>query len=116
MDADWKIKIGPIYFDWSRTKELRHEDGRRLDGYIRFGPSVILTDEDIGEQREVNVLWHEVVHGISDMYGADLNEKQTEVLANGIMDVVRHNPWLLAKTLGYNTDKLRNSMKGDSND
>lgn len=106
MGDNWKIKIGPIYFEWERVKELRHDDGKRLDGYIRFGPSTIFTDEAMGEQREINVLWHETVHGISDVYGADLNEKQTEVLSNGVMDVIRHNPWLLAKTLGYDINKL----------
>lgn len=79
--------------------KLTSETGQRLDGHIVYTPSEIRTDTEMGEQRETQVLWHEIIHGVADLYGVELKEKEVEQISNGVMDVIRHNSWLIERTM-----------------
>jgi len=105
------VQIGPIKFTVRFVDDLRAEDGRGLDGWIKYGQSSISIDSNVGPQRARQTLWHEVIHGIFDNAGIEQPPEGTvDALANGVMDVLMRNPALVELTIGepvIRTDKKK---------
>ena len=95
------IQIGPIIYKVQFVDNLHAEDGRGIDGWIRYGQSTISVDSSVGPQRARQTIWHEVIHGLFDNAGiAQPPEGTVEALANGVMDVLMRNPALVDLTIG----------------
>jgi hypothetical protein len=95
------IQIGPIKFTVQFVDNLHAEDGRGIDGWIRYAQSTISVDSSVGPQRARQTIWHEVIHGIFDSAGIEQPPEGTvDALANGVMDVLMRNPALVELTVG----------------
>lgn len=99
------VQIGPIRYAVHLVEDLHDfdSDGKRqgLDGHIKYGSCEVQIEQILNPQRALQVLWHEVLHGI--MTGAGLgghDEKTIEVLSHGLVDVLQRNPDLVKLTLG----------------
>ena len=92
-----KIRIGPVDFDIEYHKTLVSGDNStKLDGEILHQISTIRLEMGTSPQFRRMILWHEIVHAILTQAGYhDHDEQMMEVLASGIMQVLRDNPWLI---------------------
>jgi hypothetical protein len=93
------VKIGCAVFSVGFVDDL-HDDGHKLDGWIRYHDSQILIDSDCKAQRAKQVLWHEILHGICDCVAIDQpNEEALTAMANLLVDVLMCNPELVKLTV-----------------
>ncbi len=89
------IRIGPIDFKYVESDIIVSVDGKQLDGKIAYGSGTkIEVVAGTPEQYKRLVLWHEIIHGILYMGGREETEELIDVLAAGVMGVLRDNPEL----------------------
>jgi hypothetical protein len=91
------VKIGGIDYSIERVRDLRDEDGKKLDGRITYNATHIKIDSDTSDQAFVQILWHEILHGIETQAGrcGEVKEPTIDALAFGIIQVMRDNPQLV---------------------
>jgi len=99
------VQIGPIRYAVHLVEDLHDFDGEGkrhgLDGHIKYGPCELQIEQALNSQRAVQVLWHEILHGIMTGAGlGDHDEKVIDVLSHGLMDVLQRNPDLIKLTIG----------------
>lgn len=90
-----EIVIGPNRYAVEFVERLESDDHRRLTGQIDYSALKIRIDPAPELNRQVITLFHEIVHGIDEVYGLDLAEEDVDRMANGIVDVLQRNPGLL---------------------
>lgn len=87
------IRIGG--FDYQIEEVDKLNNGRAdLNGEINYSKLTIRVDKDHAPQFRQAVLWHEVIHGIADQAGIELEESVVTALGYGIIQVLRDNPQL----------------------
>ena len=92
------IRIGAFDYAIEIVERLRDIEGvRSLAGDIQYSHPKIRIDQDQDEQNKYRILWHEIVHGIADTMGVDLEENEVELLATGMAQLHRDNRWVLEK-------------------
>lgn len=86
-----KVKI--LYKEYTvESVNNLHNESADLYGQIHYLPEKIyLNSESLEEQKKATLI-HEVVHGLDDMYGIGLKEKQVEKLGNALYMLIRDNP------------------------
>lgn len=94
MKIPSRVKIG-----WKRYKVIRgkHESmlisgGDLLYGCIDPTRGEIHLNDDYSTQQQKATLLHEMVHGISDMYGLGFDEPTVEVFSDALFTVMCDNP------------------------
>ena len=88
-----KVKIGWKEYDVV-SKPSALNSGEELMGQIDFDRQIItLRDSNTKEQNE-STLIHEILHGIGNMYGINLDEETVTRLADAIYTIVKDNPSL----------------------
>lgn len=90
-----KIKIGHIQYDITHEESLIGEDGEQLYGLILYQEQKIKLRKGLKPDREIEVLLHEIIHGISSENLLDLDEKTVNTLGNGLAQVLIDSPTLL---------------------
>lgn len=89
-----EIKVGAIVYQVEIVDDLRDGD-QKLSGWIRHTDSLILLEAALSSQMGRHVLWHEIIHSIFEQAGIDdQDERIIQVLAYGIMGVLKDNPCL----------------------
>lgn len=85
-----KIKIG--YRDYKiKEKNNLIVDGEECYGMIETDKEIITLNKRLDKKLKTETLIHEVVHGISEMYEADLTEDQVNRISKGLYIVLRDN-------------------------
>ena len=79
--------------------KLTDSDGTGLSGQILYEEGIIKLEEESTPRRQLLVLWHEVVHGIADLYGLKLDEQDVATLATATFSAFEENPIFAAKWL-----------------
>jgi hypothetical protein len=96
MKIPQKVNIGGIIFNVNlisgKSGNTLHE--RDYLGNIDYEKCIITADKDLNEQMVDITFMHEVMHGIANQYGVDLEEEDVERLARGIYQVLRDNKLL----------------------
>lgn len=92
MNIPKKIKISFKEYDVREKSELRDEKGRELYGRIEYLPEVIFLNAENSEGQKKATLMHEIVHGLDDIYGIDLKEKQVRKLGIALYMMICDNP------------------------
>lgn len=87
-----KVKIGIIDFEVKTVDGLRAADGTWLHGEINWHDFEIRLAGDHTPESRFVTLWHEVIHGLEELYGFRLKEREVIALGNGIAQVLRDNP------------------------
>jgi Zn-dependent peptidase ImmA (M78 family) len=95
------VRIGAIDYKISTSEQLSKHHG--LDGQIAYDSAEITVNGGTEPQRQYAVLFHEILHGIfsdsrlSETLDKDpaLLEDIIEVMAHGILGVIRDNPDLV---------------------
>ena len=91
MRIPTKIKI--LYKEYTVEHEPNlHDQGGDLYGQIDYMIEKIYLNPNSSEEQQKATLIHEIVHGLSDMYGIGLKEKQVEKLGNAFYMLIRDNP------------------------
>lgn len=84
------VKVGPIRYSVAKNEDMTR-DGE-YNGRARFNDSLISLATNLDSQVERQVLWHEIVHVILTQGKIEHDERITDVLAYGIMQVLQDNP------------------------
>lgn len=99
MSGIEEINIGSIFYEVGFVEELKSKDGTKLDGWIRYDTSEILMDDSLGAQRALQVLWHEIMHGIFEEAAVDQPDEQVvTAVGNRMIELIRDNPELVRVT------------------
>ena len=105
-----KVRIGLYTFKVIITEQPIYrfeEDGAKyLDGRINTRLEQIqINGEDTTERTRVQVLMHEIIHGILNQGGfQDHNEEFVECLSFGLIPLIRDNPDLIKAILDFEVD------------
>lgn len=94
-DLPREVRIGPIDFEVRVVRGLTNADGnRKLDGHIDFSKCLISVEDDLDRQIQWQGLWHEIIHAIflQAKIEPEDEEKIVDILAYGVMQVIRDNP------------------------
>lgn len=86
------VKIG--YKDY-QVNLVDHDifvDGEECFGQINYIDQVIRVGNKFKDGQKKATFVHEVVHGIDEMYGTELTEKQVEMFSKGLYLFVLDNP------------------------
>lgn len=78
-----RVKIGPYTYRVVHVDGLRDDKDRNqeLYGHIKYGEQTINIDTGITDDRKHVCFWHEVLHGLDELAGAGMKEKQVTRLA-----------------------------------
>lgn len=71
---------------------MRNEHGDILYGQIDYIEQTISLNSATSHEQKKATLIHEIVHGIDELYGIGLKEKQVEKLGNALYVLIRDNP------------------------
>ena len=76
---------------------MRNDKGDLLYGQIDHIEQLITLNEDAGLEQQKATLMHEMVHGLDELYGIGLKEKQVEKLGVALYMLVRDNPGMFTE-------------------
>lgn len=76
---------------------MRNDKGDLLYGQIDHIEQLITLNEDAGIEQQKATLMHEMVHGLDELYGIGLKEKQVEKLGVALYMLVRDNPGMFTE-------------------
>lgn len=80
--------------------ELFEEYGEDLLGHVEWSKCEIRLRAGMPDDRAYSVLFHEIIHAISDDMALDLTEEAVRQLNTGIFGVLRSNPALVLGMMG----------------
>ncbi len=84
------VWVGPMAYKVLVVVDLM-DGGRKLDGHIKYTEQVIFIDENNVVGARWQLLWHEILHAIVTQGGLEMTETELDVLAYGVVDVLRQN-------------------------
>ena len=84
-----KVKIGNNTYQIIVKQRIELND-KEVHGLIDFERCTIHL-KALNKQIK-QVLLHEIIHGVEDMYSLELTEQQVDSLANGLLLVLKNNP------------------------
>lgn len=91
------VLIGGIVYDVQYVERLISDDKTtKLNGHILYNPCKVYVEAENDEQMQAVTVLHEILHGILTQAGRNEHEeKDVEVLAYGLFNVLRSNPSLI---------------------
>lgn len=91
MKMPESVKVGPYTYAIERHEKVLNESNEALYGDIAFGPQVIRIRSELSGDRAATILFHEALHGISELVYADLSEKQVLRIVPALYAFLRDN-------------------------
>ena len=76
---------------------MRNDKGDLLYGQIDHIEQLITLNEAAGIEQQKATLMHAMVHGLDELYGIGLKEKQVEKLGTALYMLLRDNPEMFAE-------------------
>jgi hypothetical protein len=96
------IEIGPFTYKIKLQKHVTSPEGSPLVGQIEYSTCTIELLKSQSDDMLMVTLWHEIVHALFMQYGVSqedtikiAREQLIDIIALGIHDVVKRNPWLI---------------------
>lgn len=82
------LQIGPFKIKiYLRSEEyLGGDEGRWMSD-----SHTIFVKEELTNDRQIEALWHELIHAISDIYGLEITENQTRILSLAQITLLKEN-------------------------
>jgi hypothetical protein len=87
------VKIGNQTYDVFEVECVDKHD--TLAGQIKFFESEIRIQKELSIELKQETILHEVIHGIENFFGLDLEEDEVKQLGRGLTMVFKDNPKLL---------------------
>lgn len=110
------IKIANITYAFHVEDNLTTPEGEAAYGNIKHtDQTILLSSQFPSKQKRDEVLLHEVIHGVIDLYGInnlipeDNGEAVVELLARGMMQVFQDNPDLVKEL--FNVKAIRPTQR-----
>lgn len=100
------VKIGWKRYD-IRFAEERLNSGNELFGQIDYQTCKITLRERNTQEQNKCTLIHEVLHGVSEMYGLNMEEEQVERLANALYTFLVDNEKTVKEAFGVNMQTVK---------
>ena len=95
-----RVRIG--YLDYSLVFNEGMAEAGDFKGQIDYDKGTIIIRPSLNQQQQAQTLFHEIIHGVisnsrlSKVIRHDWQEAFVDVLASGIVQVIRDNPALVA--------------------
>lgn len=90
-----KVKVGSSIYKIFKKSGLVTEDGTGALGKARHLEGRILLSKGYNIARTYKVFWHELIHCIECERGLDLEEREVDQVALGLVELLQDNPQLL---------------------
>ena len=71
------------------------KDGLECRGLLKPNEAVIELEDGLSDAVLKQTLLHEVMHGIQLAYVLELDERDIDCLASGVLSLIKHNPELI---------------------
>ena len=84
------LKIGLFNYDYKEVSNLT-ENEKKIDGLCDFGALTIFVEKELKPIHKQITLWHEMFHVISNQYSLNLNEREVDCLAHGVVGILQEN-------------------------
>ncbi|KNY24985.1 hypothetical protein [Pseudobacteroides cellulosolvens] len=98
-----KVKIGYKDYDINLVDRDIYVDGKECYGQINYDNEYININNKFNDNQKKATFIHEIVHGIDEMWGSDMTEKQVELFSNGLYKFLLDNPEIFnGKEVGNN--------------
>lgn len=88
------VKVGLYIYRVVQHEQLRDDDGTKCWGTIKYADGIINIETGHTPERTLVTLLHEVLHGLDDVAGLNLKEKQITRLAPVLASFLKDNGWL----------------------
>lgn len=90
------VKINHINYDVKVTdKPIIINNSSNYAGCIDFEKSEIKINSSLSKYKKIETLWHEILHGIVDLYNMNFKEDDEErivdLIAKGVLSVLQNN-------------------------
>lgn len=96
------IQIGPFAYEVERVERLYSSDHTPLYGDIDYAALRIRLAAEQHPRVQLATLWHELIHGVLTNAGlTDHDERLVDLIAVGVVDLLRQNPALRALELPW---------------
>ncbi|KNY26341.1 hypothetical protein [Pseudobacteroides cellulosolvens] len=92
-----EVKIGYKNYTINMVNHDIYVDGKECYGQINYDNEYINIADKFNDNQKKATFIHEIVHGIDEMYGSDLTEKQVELFSNGLYMFLLDNPEVFEK-------------------
>ncbi|MEK4513611.1 hypothetical protein [Paenibacillus sp. FSL K6-2524] len=92
-----QVKIGYLKYQVVEVESVNKFEPRK--GEIDLYQRQIRIDKDMTDQDKRETLLHEIIHGLDEFIGIDLEESQVRKLGAGLATVFEDNPELLSTSL-----------------
>ena len=94
-----RVKIGYMWFDIKPAQE-DYIEAAKIAAELHIDKEEIVYDKKLPQNRFINCIIHEIVHGIIDIWGIffqsdEEEEKFTEAFTNGLITVFMDNQELI---------------------
>jgi len=122
MSEHNSIRVGFQDFPLVFVDSLSDFDGRLLLGNIDLNDPKISVVNTVRGKVAAMVLWHEAIHGVLNYSGlATLLDEKTEeaiveAVSNGIIQILRDNPWMGSLKLMSSIVKHQSEQGNEEND
>ena len=88
-----KVKIGYKEYEIKKVDYPILVDGKECYGSIEYNQYVIKINNNFKDTHQEATFWHEILHGIDEMYANNqLEEKDVELLSKGLFMFFKDNP------------------------
>ena len=95
-----RLEIGWVTYQINYCPRLIESNGDHYFGQHRGSEKIIDISEEYGPERGKVALLHEVIHGIDQLSGLELEEKEIRGLANSLYEVGIRNPEIIKYIFG----------------
>lgn len=87
----FKVKIGYLDYSIIYSKIILDSSRKELLGYFEPEPQRISIKEDLSDAKSSQILLHEIIHAMNEMYGINLSEKKVDKIAMAFASFFREN-------------------------
>ena len=90
------VKVGVLRYAVRLVEDLRDDEGKGLNGWIRHDPCLIQIEAKLNPQVQKVCAIHEALHGWATQAGLAQDEVLIDSFAYGMYGLLRDNPALVA--------------------
>lgn len=85
-----KVKVGPITYTVDEIEELNN--GVHM-GQHRNAEARLLLVKSLPDDVKLVTFWHEVIHALCEVSGQKQDERRTDALSHGLVQLFEANGW-----------------------
>ena len=106
MKVTKKVRVGSTFYNVRYSKEVLNEKGKSLLGDIDYKQRIRIST-DCPHQRQLQTLFHESTHGISEEWYLGFDEQEVTIVSNAVYSFIIDNPEYIREILRVNKEQAK---------